>query len=130
MWHVSNKHDWWLIQMKLKINDSRSLFEVDKDYIIDVFSDAIRYTRNVAYSKYDNATWKKIVSDIRDIIDAKDGISIEDTIIENYNDTKPDDELFYLVSDILDYIEENNDSKYDKYADTVSILMRGEEFMW
>ena len=117
--------------MKLRINESKSLFDIDKDYIIDVFSNARRYTQNVAYSKYDNATWKKIVSDIRDIIEAKDGISIEDTIIEDYNDTKPDDELFYLVSDVLDYIEENDDSEYDKYADTVSILMRGELFsMW
>lgn len=116
--------------MKLKINESQSLFDVDKDYIIGVFSNARRYTRDVAYSKYDNATWKTIVSDIRDIIEAQDGISIEDTIIDNYNDTKPDDELFYWVSDILDYIEEHNDSKYDKYADTVSILMRGETFMW
>lgn len=109
------------------------LFIKDKNFIEDAFS-VIRagqsYMRPL--SRYSDKTWEQIVSDVREIVNTKDDVSIEDTIIEEYNDIEPPDDVLYeWLRDILDDVDcKGHNSKYEKYAETLSLLVRGESFWW
>ena len=123
--------------IKLKICESYedlTTFDKDKYFIEETFSKIRpRYSRHgdIPLSKYNDRTWHNIVSDFRKLIKAQDGMTVEETIIEEYNDISPDDELFDWVSDVLYDIEDKaHDSKYEDFAETASLLIRGTHFHW
>jgi hypothetical protein len=119
-----------IMEFRKPIN-SDELFIKDKNFIEDAFS-VIRTGQNYSrpLSKYSDKTWEQIVSDVREIVNTKDNVSIEDTIIDEYNDTEPSDNVLYeWLRDLLDDVDyKGHNSKYTKYAETLSLLVRGEPF--
>lgn len=77
-----------VIQMiKLKICESyEDLTTLDKDwdFIKSVFTQVRppHFGVEIPFDRYDDRTRKNIVSDIRKLIKAQDGITVEETIIE------------------------------------------------
>ena len=122
--------------IKLKIYESYedlATFDKDWDFIEAVFTQARpgHFGIEIPLDRYDDRTRKNIVSDIRKLVKAQDGMTVKETIIEEYNDISPDDELFDWVSDVLYDIEDKaHDSKYENFADTASLLIRGTHFYW
>lgn len=122
------------VKKKTNIKESidNSTFKEDKKFITDVFSVIkLGWMSTVPLDRYDSKTWNMIISDVRDIVGAENGVTVEQKIIDEYDDGDAGNFLYEWIRDLLDDVDEKaHDSKYEKYANTLSLLIYGQEFQW
>ena len=113
-----------------------STFNADKEFIIDTLSDVTRRSSDVPFDEFSTNRWQDIIHDVRRLLIGgietphQRSLSIKDYLIEEgYDD--PEEELYNTLIDVLDDVEYNgDDSVYSKFADSCSLLLRGELFRW
>lgn len=123
--------------MKLRLIESNLdiIFEKDKEFLKNVFSSMrIGMPNILPLDLFRDDVWKQIVSDVREFIAIYDNISnnisIEDFLIEEGYDN-PEETLYEWINDAhSDVYYKAHNSRYEKYANTLSLLITGEPFWW
>ena len=122
--------------IKIMVENDNSTFDADREFIIKSLSYITLLSSNVPFDEFGSIRWRAIVKDVRRILFGVNESpyvrtkSIEVNLTEEGYDN-PEKELYDVLIDGLDDIEEHgHDSVYSRYANSLSLLMRGELFQW
>lgn len=116
--------------------NTTSTFNADREFIIDTLSVVTRMSSDVPFDAFSTNEWQALIHDVRRVLVGdietphQRSLSIEDYLFEEgYDD--PEEELYNTLSDALDDVEyKGEDSVYSRFANSLSLLLRGELFRW